>query len=134
ASLLDTDTLSQMMRGVNPNVQRKSTEYINQFGMFAFSLVTRDEVLRGLKAKNATRQLRDFELFCSANRIHPITDEIIVRAADLYADLKRRGQLISDADLIIAATALVHGLVLVTTNTAHYSRIPGLTLDCWTTP
>jgi len=34
-----------------------------------------------------------------------------------------------DADLIIAATALETGRVLVTGNTAHYSWIPGLTLD-----
>jgi tRNA(fMet)-specific endonuclease VapC len=48
--------------------------------------------------------------------------------------LKRRGELISDADLIIAATAITHGLVLVTTNTAHYRRITGLVLDRWTQP
>jgi len=62
----------------------------------------------------------------------PITDEILVRAADLYAFLYQAGQLIGDADLIIAATALSEGLVLVTSNTSHYSRIPDLSLDCWT--
>ena len=39
-------------------------------------------------------------------------------------DLK--GQLISDADILLAATALTHGTILVTENAAHFSRIPGL--------
>ena len=52
-------------------------------------------------------------------------------AAQLYGDLARRGALISDADIMIAATALVNGLALVTENTAHFQRISGLTLHSW---
>ncbi len=33
-----------------------------------------------------------------------------------------------------AATAMEHGFALVTSNTAHFSRIAGLVLECWTTP
>jgi tRNA(fMet)-specific endonuclease VapC len=62
----------------------------------------------------------------------PITDEVVVTAADLYADLRRRGEPTGDADLLVAATALLHGLVLVTRNTAHFSPITGLALDDWT--
>lgn len=62
----------------------------------------------------------------------PLTDEVVVRAADLYADLRARGQLISDADLLIAGTALTHDLVLVTNNLDHFNRIPDLELDTWT--
>lgn len=70
-SLLDTDTLSEVMRGVNPTVRQKASHYLTQFGQFKFSLVTRYEVLRGLKAKNATRQLQDFETFCAGSRSRP---------------------------------------------------------------
>ena len=133
-SLLDTDTLSEVMKGKHATVARKATAYLTQHGTFTFSLITRYEILRGLKAKNAMVQLAAFEARCQSSIVLPITDEIIVRAADFYADLKQRGQLISDADLIIAATADVHGLVLVTSNRAHYRRITGLALDCWTIP
>jgi tRNA(fMet)-specific endonuclease VapC len=133
-ALLDTDTLSEIIKGRNPTVAAKASQYLVEYGAFTFSLVTRYEILRGLKAKDATTQMAAFERRCEVSIVLPITDEIIVRAADLYADLKRRGELISDADLIIAATALVHGLVLVTTNTAHFRRIDGLALDCWTQP
>lgn len=38
---------------------------------------------------------------------------------------------IGDADILIAATALVQGLVLTTNNEAHFRRIPGLRVDNW---
>ena len=133
-ALLDTDTLSEVIKGRNAAVAARAAHYLVQYGSFTFSLITRFEILRGLKAKHATAQLASFEARCRVSSVLPITDPIIVRAADYYADLKRRGALIGDADLIIAATATIHGLVLVTTNTAHYARIPGLVLDRWTQP
>jgi tRNA(fMet)-specific endonuclease VapC len=63
----------------------------------------------------------------------PITDEIIIQAADLYALLHQEGQLISDADILIAATALRHNLVMVTENVDHFRRIPGLRIESWRT-
>jgi len=61
----------------------------------------------------------------------PITDAIIVQAAKLYADLHKRGELISDADILIAATAITHGLVVATNNDAHFRRIPNLQIQNW---
>jgi tRNA(fMet)-specific endonuclease VapC len=65
------------------------------------------------------------------SEIVPITEAIISRASDIYADLYKCGQLIGDADILIAATALEHGLVLSTNNEHHFSRISGLTIDNW---
>jgi len=48
--------------------------------------------------------------------------------AGLRADLRRTGNLISDNDLIIAATALFHGLTLGTRNVRHFARIPNLAI------
>ncbi len=41
-----------------------------------------------------------------------VTDPIIVRAASVYADLHRRGELIGDADILIAATAMSYELTV----------------------
>lgn len=133
-ALLDTDTLSELMRGRNPVIRRRAQEYLATHGRLSFSIITRYEVLRGLKAKGATRQEAAFERRCRLSEVLPLTDPIIVRAAELYADLKRHGQLISDADLLIAATALVHGRVLVTNNLAHFQRIPNLPVTSWRMP
>jgi tRNA(fMet)-specific endonuclease VapC len=130
-ALLDTDTLSEVMKGRSSNVQRQASAYLQLYGQFTFSIITRYEILRGLQTKNATRQITTFEERCQASQVLPLTDEIVVKAADIYGHLHRRGQLISDADILIAATAFVHGLTLVTENVAHFQRIPNLPTESW---
>ena len=53
-----------------------------------------------------------------------------VAAARVYgqirAQLESAGRPLADADLQIAATALVHDLELVTGNVKHFRRVPGL--------
>ncbi len=110
AALLDTDPLSDVLRARDSQVQRAAREYLTDPRGFPFSIIPRDEILRGLNATGATRQVAAVEQRCERSRVLPLTDDIIVRAADLYADLYRDGHLISDADILIAATALVHGL------------------------
>jgi len=120
--VLDTDILSAIMRQ-HPVVILKAREYLLDYGQFTFSIITRFEILRGLKAKGATRQVIVFDEFCARNTILPLTDEVVVKAADIYADLRGRGVLIGDADILIAASALVRGLGVVTNNEAHFQRI-----------
>jgi tRNA(fMet)-specific endonuclease VapC len=94
-------------------------------------LVTRFEILRGLKAKRASRQLAAFDGFCKKNEVLPISEPVIVRAAGIYADLHVRGRLIPDADIPIAATALEEGLTVATNNGADFERIPDIRIDNW---
>ncbi len=129
-TLLDTDVLSGLMRKSLTALSR-ARSYLTEHRRFTISLVTRFEILRGLKAKRATAQLAAFDAFCGNNEVLPITDEIIVRAADIYADLHSRGQLIPDADILIAATAIENGLVLATNNLRDFGRIASLRIDNW---
>jgi tRNA(fMet)-specific endonuclease VapC len=50
------------------------------------------------------------------------------------AELRRRGEPIGDADVLIAASALVHGLTVVTNNEGHFRRISGLDVENWFRP
>lgn len=63
-----------------------------------------------------------------------LSDDVVNVAAEVYANLYREGQLVSDADILIAATAMVHGLDLVTENPGHFQRIRGLRVSSWRTP
>ena len=85
-------------------------------------------------ARNAHRQAEHFEDLCRKSIVLPLTDEIIVRAASIYGDLHQSGQLIGDADILIAATALAHQLALVTGNVDHFTRISGLRVESWRKP
>jgi tRNA(fMet)-specific endonuclease VapC len=129
-TLIDTDTLSAIMRQ-NTDALANAQAYIAVHKVLTISLITRYEILRGLKAKQATTQQAAFEQFCASNIVIPLTDPTILRGSEIYADLHRRGLLIGDADILIAATAIEHGLVLVTNNTSHFSRIPDLHVQNW---
>lgn len=128
--VLDTDILSTIMRQ-NPVVIPKARAYLAKHGQFTFSIITRYEILRGLKAKGANKQTMLFDNFCARNTILPLTDEAVVKATEIYADLRGRGVLIGDADILIAASALVRGLGVVTNNENHFQRIRDLQVQNW---
>ena len=129
-SLLDTDILSAIMRK-NPLATERARRYLKEHRRFTFSIITRYEVLRGLLAKGAEKQLSSFDKLCATSRVLSITDSIIVRAAEIYAELHRKGELIGDADILIAATATIHGLAVVTNNEAHLDRVQNLKIENW---
>ena len=56
--VLDTDTLSAMMRDI-PSVAARAQVYLQEAGVVSFSVITLDEILRGLKAEGADRPKRD---------------------------------------------------------------------------
>lgn len=129
-AILDTDVLSALMRK-NPVVLAKVRVYLIEHLQLTFSIITRYEILRGLKAKKAVKQESIFDRFCQKNVVLPITDEIVIKAAEIYANLRARGELISDADIFIAASAIIHKLVVVTNNETHYKRIEGIHIENW---
>lgn len=128
-SLIDTDILSELFKK-NPKVLAKASEYISTHRCLNISHITKYEILKGLKAKKAEKQIELFNRFCAINNVLPITDDVIVKAADIYASLKEKGSIISDADILVAAIAVIN-IVLITNNINHFSRIEELLLDNW---
>lgn len=128
--LLDTDTLSFFLRNI-PQVMAEANNYLKSHKGFTFSVITNFEILRGLKIKNAQRQITKFGLIRQHSKEIALTDQIINRATDIYADLYKRGLIIMDADILIAATALENSLALVTNNENHFNRITGLQILNW---
>lgn len=129
--LIDSSTLSDVMRGRDPAVAKEAKAYLAAHDRFTFSILTRYEILRGLYAKRATAQIRRFERRCSESEVLPLTDAVVVEGARIYALLRRRGELIQDADVLIAATARVHGLPIVSENPDHFGRIDELKVESW---
>ncbi|MGB9885628.1 MAG: PIN domain-containing protein [Moorellales bacterium] len=86
----------------------------------------RYEIRRGLLHAGARAKAREFEKFALASTIWPFDRATARLAADLCAALWRQGLLLDDADILIAATAMTNGLVLVTNDRRHFERIAGL--------
>ena len=129
-TILDTDIVNYLMRD-EPAVKARARAYLLEHRRLTFSVITRFEALRGLMLRGAIRRQLAFEQLCSVSEVLPVTDEIARQAALIYTDLRGRGLLIDDGDILIAATALVHGLTVTTSNEAHYRRIGFLTVDNW---
>ena len=127
-ALLDTDTISYIMRR-EPDVMARAEEYRQTGQRYALSIVTRNEVLSGLLWRGAQRQLERFDRFCELSDVLPRTDDVAMTAARIYAGLRSHREPLDDADILIASTSLVHGLVLVTNNERHFGRIPDLRPD-----
>ncbi len=130
-AIVDTDILNELLKQKNALVVQNATTYLIQHRQFTISSITRYEILRGLKELGAAVQLARFDAFCQQAVVLPISDGVLDRASDLWAAARNHGHSAQDADLVIAATAIEHDLVLITGNVAHFAWIAGLRLENW---
>lgn len=129
-SLIDTDILSEFLRGT-PKVVENAKKYLAFHDAIGFSIITYYEILNGLLYKDAKKQLNKFTAFADLNKILPLTISATRKAAEIFAGLRKEGQLIGHTDCLIAGIALTNELQLVTNNTNHFKRIKGLKLVNW---
>lgn len=128
--LLDTNSVSAILNK-NEKVAKKMKEVTDEGKQIFISIITDYEINRGLFAANATRKLKDYEILREQLNILWIDNlEISKNASEIYADLKQKGQLIQDADILIAAIALLKNLTVIT-NDKHFFRIPNLKVENW---
>ena len=131
-ALLDTDTISFYLKR-HPSVVARVEEYLQEYGGLDFSVVTHYEIRRGLLHVNACEKLTRFEALADNGNVWVVDRRAAEVAADICTDLWKRGEPLDDSDILIASIARSNGLVLVTNNEAHYSRISGLQTENWLT-
>lgn len=122
-ALLDTDTFSEVGRGVNANVARNAKTYYRSFGFYTLSTVSIMEVVSGYQQKQLSHRINAFLASIVSFDLLAFDQPTAELAGRIAGDLSRTGQSIGVSDTVIAATALVHGLELVTGNTRHFERI-----------
>ena len=76
--------------------------------------------MSGLSYKSALKQLEIFNDFVTENIVIPATEESCKISSDIYSDLRIKGELIDDIDLLIAGIAIENELTLVTNNTNFF--------------
>jgi len=130
-AVLDTDILSEVLKKKDQHVLAMARQYLAKHERLAFSAITAYEIIRGMRATKATRQLGEFLKVIGTSDVFPVAMPILMRAADLWAEAKNSGHPHDDADLIIAATALEARRVLVTGNAGHFTWISGLQVVDW---
>ena len=129
-ALIDTDILTYFLKG-DPDVVKNLKNYLDYYDVLEINLITYYEILSGLLAKDAYRQLSVFEDFVSENIILPLTEKSAKISAEIYSTLRKSGSTLDDIDLLIAGIALENDMTLITNNVKHFSRIPGLRIENW---
>lgn len=127
--MLDTNMVSHFIKGIN-NVRNKVISVpMSELGI---SAITEGELLFGLAKKPDAKQL------------HIVVHEFLIRVdvlpwdsavancyGKLRADLQKKGKVLGNLDLLIAAHALTLGLVLITNDRA-FTQVKGLQIEDWT--
>ncbi|MCK4761877.1 MAG: type II toxin-antitoxin system VapC family toxin [Candidatus Aminicenantes bacterium] len=126
----DTDIFSYYLKG-DKRINERLKKKLSAGNEFFINPITYYELNRGLLAINSKAKLQRFKKFCDAFGILDLSKEVLDQAAQGYAALRKRGELIEDADILISAVCIVNGLVLITNNRKHFSRIEGLTMENW---
>lgn len=131
--LLDTDILSSLLKRVpSPRLIAKLAMVPAQ--QQHTSSITLGEMVYGAaraEARSAVLLARIEQRLLPNLTILSFDEPAARRYGGLRADLERRGMPLGEADLRIAAIALVHGLTLVTGNVRHFERVPELTVENW---
>jgi tRNA(fMet)-specific endonuclease VapC len=128
--LLDTNIVSASLKQ-NVKINAKLEE-VSRLELDIFiSGITYYEIQRGLLRSNATKKLAWFQQFCQDYPILFLDDlRIFEKASEIHADLTNRGKIIQDADILIAATAIIHNLILVS-HDSDLTRVKYLQLENW---
>lgn len=123
--LLDTSVIIDYLKGKSGSVEL--VENVN--GSVNSSYFCLCELYDGVSRmitnqENAISKIEGF--FETFENVFGVDKEVSWEFGKIRADLKKRGELIDDMDILIAATCLVYGQTLVTKNPKHFERIVGL--------
>ncbi|MEH2454012.1 MAG: type II toxin-antitoxin system VapC family toxin [Nostoc sp.] len=112
--LCDTNIISELVR-LQPN--SGVLKWAALVPTIVLSTITVEEIFYGLTFKPNSRIQIWFESFLENNcEVLPITIEIAKRSGELRGQLRLSGKTHTQADMMIAATAQIHQLTLVTRN------------------
>jgi tRNA(fMet)-specific endonuclease VapC len=129
--LLDTDTIWLHLRGAT----RVTDAMHAAVGKLYASVVTLAELTAWIERRNTPRSMRAGIAALAPDIVWlPMTDKIAGHGGELRAKSYDAGQPLPMIDLLIAATALEHGLAVVTHNVRHYQSVSGLAVEDWANP
>ena len=128
--LLDANIISYLLKG-DERLKAIIADKLWQGDKVMIPRVAYYEVKRGLLARGATAKMQRFMNWASLLGTVGLTDDTLDIAAQVYADLSKKGRLIEDDDIFIGSTAIKYDAVLVTNNVDHLSRIDNLNIENW---
>ena len=129
--LFDTDVLSNLMKRSPSHDLLKRVDSVPVGSQFTSS-ITLGELVYGARRRGSGSLMEKIEERVAAKLpILPFDADAARQYGEIRADLERQGTPIGDADVRIAAIAIVRRLIVVTGNVRHFRKIPHLTVEDW---
>lgn len=127
--LLDTNIVIYVLK-------RRPIEVLQYFNdnasRMAISSITLSELIYGAeKSANVSKNLEVIEEFVSHLEVLPYDENASQSYGRIKVALEKRGEIIGENDIHIAAHAISKGLILVSNNLREFERIPNLALENW---
>jgi predicted nucleic acid-binding protein len=140
AWLLDTNVLSELRR---PRPDRKVVAFITGCALeqLHISVVTLAEIRFGIELVNEPNRRAELNDWLRHKvrpmfdgRVLEITEEILLKWRLLVEEGRKTGHTFSQPDLMIAATAIHHGLTVVTRDRSEFDKAHVPVLNPWDGP
>jgi tRNA(fMet)-specific endonuclease VapC len=126
----DSDTISGIVNG-----NQALAEYVEVQAAeghdITMNAVSYFEVKRGLLKPQMFKKLAALQKLSNKFRILAFDALAAEYAADIYHTLESKGEVLDKEDVKIAATGIRHRATVVTNNTKHFARVPGIRLENW---
>jgi predicted nucleic acid-binding protein len=127
--LLDTNICVYWLKG-DKNIEQKALAV--GIHTIAISFINLSELYYGAyKSQKVKKNLAAIKILKNKLELIEYNEEICETFGELKASLEKNGKIIDDADLFIAACAIVNDIILVTNNEKHFKRLKGLKLENW---
>ena len=126
--ILDTDHCIDILRGRSAVIDHRRKVYDE----VATTIITACELYYGAaKSQKPTEGKRAVDSFLKTLRVLELCPYSSQFFGVFKANLESDGGGLADADLLIGSIARANSAVVVTGNTRHFERIPGLKLENW---
>jgi len=125
--LLDTDVLIAFLRGKNPEIKAEIKRFTEQNIPLYMSMISLGELCVGaFKSENPEKNLFLVNALKDNVALLDLGEDAVMLYGEIQAALEKAGQPIGDFDVLIACTAIVHNITLVSGNSRHFQRIVSL--------
>ncbi|MCH7919095.1 MAG: type II toxin-antitoxin system VapC family toxin [Planctomycetes bacterium] len=134
--LLDTCVISEIRRPKGSPQVRARVDQLADADLF-LSVITIGEVAKGTALLKAGKKKQSLEQWLSeveqhySTRILPVDSETAEIWGQITAKAQKRGHVIPVSEGLIAATAIRHGIHVMTRNTDHFAKAGALLVDPW---
>jgi tRNA(fMet)-specific endonuclease VapC len=128
--ILDTNIVSALVKDSKVVFEKYDTAIDNNEDL-GISGITFYELQRGAFSPQFARKRQVLEDLMGNFELVLPDFHTFQLAAEIWWDLKQKGTLLEDNDILIAATAMSFDATLISDNTKHFDRVQGLRLENW---